>query len=362
MRAQWREVGKVAFNSSEYHFYINHSKNAHRRFSSSENKFAIKLMKTASDTATPLPLFLSDNYQAADYCLLVKGVRCLDSLDISKLNFLNQAPDVLIRRCSHFIDSNGRTAPLNAPTVDGISAVQEDFASRGQRVLLLAKKVITSAELSKESLTDPTVLEDRLVALNVDLVFVGLLALVDPPRHDTAETVRVCRGAGIRFAMVTGMSALKLLSNLIDSLSPSSLSGDFSLTAVAIAHQVGIITNPIHAVNHITDLPYDLPLDQIPPFNDNKQKGDTLTSLVLSGAEMQTMTESQWKQVLTVSLNAIFRLRCLQLTAMAIISQFDEIVFARTSPQQKLQIVKTFQTGGCTVAVTGDGGECLFLY
>ena len=42
--------------------------------------------------------------------------------------------------------------------------------------------------------------------------------------------------------------------------------------------------------------------------------------------------------------------------------QFDEIVFARTSPQQKLQIVRTFQGDGCTVAVTGDGGECLSFH
>lgn len=58
------------------------------------------------------------------------------------------------------------------------------------------------------------------------------------------------------------------------------------------------------------------------------------TALVISGSEMITMTETQWKQVLT----------------------FDELVFARTSPQQKLQIVRAFQGDGCCVAVTGDGG------
>lgn len=41
--------------------------------------------------------------------------------------------------------------------------------------------------------------------------------------------------------------------------------------------------------------------------------------------------------------------------------QFDEIVFARTSPQQKLQIVRRFQNGGCTVAVTGDGGVFVLI-
>jgi len=193
-----------------------------------------------------------------------------------------------------------------------ITAIQEGFALRGQRVLLLAKKIIPAAELDKSVFDDINGLEERLIALNIDLTIVGLVALVDPPRDDTAETVRVCRNAGIRFAMVTG---------------------DFALTATAIAEQVGIITTPLHAVKHLSDLPYDKPLAEIPAFDSNKEKGDLLTSLVLSGQEMTTMTESQWKQVMT----------------------FDEIVFARTSPQQKFQIVRTFQANDCTVAVTGDG-------
>lgn len=109
-----------------------------------------------------------------------------------------------MRRCAYFTNSQGETSPLSPKDIIDISAVQEGFARRGQRVLLLAKKVIPSSDLDKEAIADINHLEDRLVALNIDLTIVGLVALVDPPRDDTAETVRICRGAGIRFAMVTG--------------------------------------------------------------------------------------------------------------------------------------------------------------
>ncbi|KAF9078729.1 hypothetical protein BDP27DRAFT_1441123 [Rhodocollybia butyracea] len=256
LRDSWQELGKIAFNS--------------------KNKFSLKLFRSKS-TYPSLPVFNSDNYDSSDLLLLVKG-----------------APDVLIGRCCNFTDAS------------------EEIASRGQRVLLLAKRIVTVNDFSKEALTDPTHAEDDLVALNTNLCIIGLLALVDPPRDDTAPTVSVCRRAGIRFGMVTG---------------------NFALTAAAIAHQVGIITTPLAEVQHLSDLPYDKPLNEISPFDSNKEAGDKLTSLVLSGSEIMTLTESQWKQVLT----------------------FDELVFARTSPQQKLQIVKTFQAGGSTVAVTGDG-------
>jgi len=51
--------------------------------------------------------------------------------------------------------------------------------------------------------------------------------------------------------------------------------GDFALTATAIAEQVSIITTPLREVKHLADLPYDIPLDEIPAFNSNKEPGET---------------------------------------------------------------------------------------
>ncbi|KAJ7618585.1 hypothetical protein FB45DRAFT_1007358 [Roridomyces roridus] len=272
LRASWLEKGKIAFNS--------------------KNKFAIKFLARASFLQPDEPLA---SVQEGQYLLAVKG-----------------APDVLIRRCSSYLDVEQQVVALDASVLAKLSAIQEHYASRGQRVLLLAKKVVNDDETLKETDFTGNSFEEYLLSINIDLTIVGLVALVDPPRLETEETVRICRRAGIRFAMVTG---------------------DFSLTAAAIARQVGIITTPEGEIKHLADLPLDTPLTEIPDFDEDKAPDAKLTSLVLSGPEMMTMTDSQWKQVLT----------------------FDEIVFARTSPQQKLQIVRAFQGGGCTVAVTGDG-------
>jgi sodium/potassium-transporting ATPase subunit alpha len=102
------------------------------------------------------------------------------------------------------MESTGFVRDLDSETMDRISTIQEGFAKLGQRVLLLAKKIIPSANLDQALLSDATDIEERLTAMNTDLTVVGLISLYDPPREDTEETVRVCRGAGIRFAMVTG--------------------------------------------------------------------------------------------------------------------------------------------------------------
>ncbi|KIY71864.1 calcium ATPase [Cylindrobasidium torrendii FP15055 ss-10] len=275
LMSTWTETAKLPFNSS--------------------NKFAVKLFQPALEKFSA-PVLSNDNFSACDSLLLVKG-----------------APDVLIPRCSSYLDASGTVQPFGLSTFDSLRAAQELFAAQGQRVLLLARKLIPLEMINKEALLDLGVVESYLHISTMDLTVIGLVALVDPPKEDTAETVRTCRRAGIRFSMITG---------------------DFASTAAAIARQVGIITVHPKQVRTLADLPIDTPHGSIPAFDDDKENtGAPLTALVLSGPEIMTMTESQWKQAIT----------------------FDELVFARTTPQQKLQIVKQFQASGCTVAVTGDG-------
>jgi sodium/potassium-transporting ATPase subunit alpha len=135
------------------------------------------------------------------------------------------APDVLLKRCSHINDpSGGPAVPLSEETIARLTRVQESWAAKGQRVLLLAKRSISSSTMaSAPSIEDNEFSDYASAHLNIGLTVVGLVGLVDPPRPDIPETVRIMRGAGIRFFMVTG---------------------DFALTAVAIAEQCGMMIRP----------------------------------------------------------------------------------------------------------------------
>jgi sodium/potassium-transporting ATPase subunit alpha len=131
--------------------------------------------------------------------------------------------------------------------------------------------------------------------------------------------IATVRRAGIRVFMVTG---------------------DFAITAAAIAGQIGIFTN------HHYDTFDTLQRNHIPAaakeLDEKKKKKSGLSkvailvqprSLLLSGADLLKCQESDWR----------------------VITHYEEIVFARTSPAQKLEIVQNLQQDGCVVAVTGDG-------
>ncbi|BGP26479.1 sodium/potassium-transporting ATPase subunit alpha [Rhodotorula toruloides] len=269
LRSTITEVGKLAFSSC--------------------NKFALKLVSRRIDSLAVLT-GLTDELNSRDQLLLTKG-----------------APDILMRCCTLVLQPDGTTAPFTEDAQEALSAVQKHFASLGQRVLLFAKRSVSNKTTSDMIGTD----EEKMIALIENLTVVGLVALANPPKYDSRETVERCRAAGIRFFTVTG---------------------DFALTAATIARQVGIITCPPHLVKGANDLAHhdNSAASSASASRDKLDKSTAPTALVLSGSDLLKLSETQW-------------------------AQFDEIVFARTSPQQKLQIVKRFQDDGCTVGCTGNG-------
>jgi sodium/potassium-transporting ATPase subunit alpha len=112
------------------------------------------------------------------------------------------------------------------------------------------------------------------------------------------------------------------------------------LTAQAIAAECGIITNPPHLVKNISALSRDYDGSISEEFDEKKAvqgSSNTKTSIVLSGPELITLNENQWEQL----------------------CKYDEIVFARTTPEQKLRIVREFQGRDEIVGMTGDGVVCV---
>ncbi|RKO90783.1 hypothetical protein BDK51DRAFT_23684 [Blyttiomyces helicus] len=130
--------------------------------------------------------------------------------------------------------------------------------------------------------------------------FIGLVSLEDPPKGGVREAIGRMRTAGIKVVMVTG---------------------DHPLTAEALARRINLIVNP--TPTHMTHPP-TAPLTV--PTSPN-------SSIVITGDILPHLSDTDWLSVL----------------------QHDEVLFARTSPVQKLEIVSRAQAMGHIVGVTGDG-------
>lgn len=275
-RRRWEEVFRMNFNS--------------------KTKFMLILSKLAPsvslDDGLVAPLAPWDEFTPTSFLLTSKG-----------------APEILLPRCSFVLDpEGGAPIPINTSICEKICAIQERWAGNGQRVLLLARRIIKG-----ECLTHVDPHSEEFSALieeyHRDLVIVGLVGLIDPLKPDIKDTVKICRRAGIRFFIITG---------------------DHPTTAVSIAGQAGIITDT-STVHHASDLvaPLDSKmLSYDPDLDDRRLKG-----IVVTGPELQTLKPAQVEQL----------------------CQYEEIVFARTTPEQKLRIVNDFKSRGNVVAVTGDG-------
>ena len=146
-----------------------------------------------------IPFDSAHKYQATFHlngervCVMVKG-----------------APDVLLGNCKTVYDADGNQ-PLDASQLDKINQANEQMAKTGLRVLAVACTEIQARDF------DPS---GDLFTFVKDLVFTGLVGLLDPPRPEARDAIALCHDAGISIKMITG---------------------DQKITAQAIAKELGIV-------------------------------------------------------------------------------------------------------------------------
>jgi sodium/potassium-transporting ATPase subunit alpha len=204
--------------------------------------------------------------------------------------YVKGAPDVLLPNCSSYYSMEmNKVLPLDEAACRLFSGLQERPSRKAEQVILLCKRIYTP----KEALGS-NYLGDEITANRVqDLTVIGVLGIMDPPRPESAQTVDSCRRAGIRFFMVTR---------------------DFSLIAIAIARQVGIVTgeNEPHVHSDIVQarnkkIAQDLmKVDEKAPRSRFRQPTKSLGNLpletfqgrlILNGTDLNKLSPEDWDVV-----------------------------------------------------------------
>uniref|UniRef100_A0A8C3W292 Sodium/potassium-transporting ATPase subunit alpha n=1 Tax=Catagonus wagneri TaxID=51154 RepID=A0A8C3W292_9CETA len=209
------------------------------------------------------------------------------------------APERILEKCSTIM-VNGHEQPLDQSTAEAFHTAYMELGGRGERVLGFCHLYLPTDEFPETYSFDINTTNFP----TSNFCFVGLLSMIDPPRSTVPDAVTKCRSAGIKVIMVTG---------------------DHPITAKAIAKSVGIISANSETVEDIAKR-LGVAVEQV-----NKRDAK---AAVVTGMELKDMSPEGLDELLT---------------------NYSEIVFARTSPQQKLTIVEGCQRQGAIVAVTGDG-------
>lgn len=184
----------------------------------------------------------------------------------SKHLYCKGSTDKILSACRYFI-KDGNVSELDDKVREEILAANDRMAGEALRVLVLAYRQADESESGGEH-------DDY----ESDLVFCGLIGMIDPPRPEVPAAIAKCRKAGVKVVMITG---------------------DHPSTALAVAKEIRLLSSP----------------DQL-----------------MTGAELDEMSDRQLAEVV------------------------DKVaVYARTSPHQKLRIIKALKAKGYIVAMTGDG-------
>lgn len=225
--------------------------------------------------------------------------------DGTNIMYLKGAADYVFGRCSSWL-VNGELVPIGEAEQAKFVADQRVMGKMGLRVLGFAYKDIGvgqweggNPDVCNYDLGAKCIKTNRADTSDA-LTFIGLMALIDPPRLAVPDSVLECRRAGVKVVMVTG---------------------DHPVTAAAIAKTVNIMP--------------DKPVDEmIEEDGVEPQLAHAISrAIVVPGSKLKDMDQKQIQMALL----------------------YEQVVFARTSPAQKLLIVEAAQALGHVVAVTGDG-------
>ena len=195
-----------------------------------------------------------------------KMMSTVHDLGSSFVQYTKGGPDVVLAKCAYYWE-DGQAKPMTEEKRAEIMAVNKAMADKALRVLAAAKRDWSE----KPQDNSPEFLEK-------DLVFLGLTGMIDPVRPEVKAAIEQCRSAGIRAVMITG---------------------DHKDTAVAIAKELGIITDASQAI---------------------------------TGAELDNISDEE-------------------------ICEFVKNygVYARVQPEHKVRIVNAWKANDCICAMTGDG-------
>jgi len=281
----------------------------------SKNKYQIHV-NFEEESSKPYPATKDDaNKSTGNRRMLMKG-----------------APERIFGRCK-FMLKGGEVVAMTDTDRKEIEDMQLELSKQGLRVLGFAEKVLDSktygpdydySDADKgvsstpnfpvggfydEANRDPAVKYDPIHKNAAEgLVFLGMMALIDPPRPAVPGAVAKCKTAGVKVIMVTG---------------------DHPVTAEAISYKVGILWSPTRSKIEEANA-----RAKLSPGDEGWQDPDSAEAVVVPGWEISADDgDEKWDAILA----------------------HPQIVFARTSPQQKLVIVGNCQRTGHIVAVTGDG-------
>jgi len=135
-----------------------------------------------------------------------KKMTVVRQVDHKRVAFVKGAPDILLADCVH-IETKGVVRPLTAADRKQITTANDNLTGQAMRVLGVAYRDLDGHAGKLEVDT-----------VEKDLTFVGLIAMIDPPREEVKQAIRECMTAGIKTVMITG---------------------DHKNTATAIAKQLG---------------------------------------------------------------------------------------------------------------------------